>query len=79
MFGKTRLGNSNVVKLLAQGMLDATDADSTVGQLIFDINGEYANDNPQIGNRSLRPANENRCQVLWADTTAKYAFAATSA
>lgn len=63
MFGKTRLGKSNVVKLLAQGMLNATAADSSVGQLIFDINGEYANDNPQDGNRSLRSVNEARCQV----------------
>lgn len=63
MFGKTRLGKSNVVKLLAQGMLDATADDNSVGQLIFDINGEYANDNPQDGHRSLRSANESRCQV----------------
>jgi hypothetical protein len=63
MFGKTRLGKSNVVKLLAQAMLDATVGDNSVGQLIFDINGEYANDNPQDGNRSLRSANETRCQV----------------
>lgn len=63
MFGKTRLGKSNVVKLLAQGMLDATTQDSSVGQLIFDINGEYANDNPQDGNRSLRSANDTRSQV----------------
>lgn len=66
MFGKTRLGKSNVVKLIAQGMIDATksaDAKDSVGQLIFDINGEYANDNPQDGNKSLRSANEDRCQV----------------
>lgn len=63
MFGKTRLGKSNVVKLLAQGMLNATATDNSVGQLIFDINGEYANDNPQDDNRSLRSANEVRCQV----------------
>lgn len=63
MFGKTRLGKSNVVKLLAQAMLDATANDNSVGQLIFDINGEYANDNPQDGNRSIRSANEARCQV----------------
>lgn len=63
MFGKTRLGKSNVVKLLAQAMLDATATDNSVGQLIFDINGEYANDNPQDGNRSIRSANETRCQV----------------
>lgn len=63
MFGKTRLGKSNVVKLLAQGMLNATVNDNSVGQLIFDINGEYANDNPQDNNHSLRSANEHRCHV----------------
>ena len=63
MFGKTRLGKSNVVKLLAQGMLEATVEDNSVGQLIFDINGEYANDNPQDGNRSIRSAFEDRCDV----------------
>jgi hypothetical protein len=63
MFGKTRLGKSNVVKLLAQAMLDATENDKSVGQLIFDINGEYANDNPQDGNKSIRSANQARCTV----------------
>ena len=63
MFGKTRLGKSNVVKLIAQGMLKATENDNSVGQLIFDINGEYANDNPQDGNKSIRSAYEERCMV----------------
>lgn len=63
MFGKTRLGKSNVVKLIAKGMLDATANDPSVGQLIFDINGEYANDNPQDGNKSLRSSNADRCEV----------------
>lgn len=63
MFGKTRLGKSNVVKLIAQGMLEASKADNSVGQLIFDVNGEYANDNPQDGNCSIRSANEARCEV----------------
>lgn len=63
MFGKTRLGKSNVVKLIAQGMLEATKSDNGVGQIIFDINGEYANDNPQDGNKSIRSAYEQRCQV----------------
>lgn len=63
MFGKTRLGKSNVVKLIAQGMLEATKGDNSVGQLIFDINGEYANDNPQDGNKSIRSAHADRCQV----------------
>lgn len=63
MFGKTRLGKSNVVKLIAKAMLDTTEKDHSVGQLIFDINGEYANDNPQDGNKSLRSANASRCSV----------------
>ena len=49
MFGKTRLGKSNVVKLLAQNFINATKETKNVGQLIFDINGEYANDNGQDG------------------------------
>jgi hypothetical protein len=63
MFGKTRLGKSNVVKLIAKGTLEATKEDQSVGQLIFDINGEYANDNPQDGNTSIRSAYAARCQV----------------
>jgi len=63
MFGKTRLGKSNVVKLLAQAIIDATGNDRSVGQLIFDINGEYANDNPQDGSRSIRSANAEVCDV----------------
>jgi hypothetical protein len=60
MFGKTRLGKSNVVKLLAQSLIETQ---PNVGQLIFDINGEYANDNPQDGNRSLASGYAARCQV----------------
>ncbi|KFJ42625.1 ATP-binding protein [Francisella philomiragia] len=63
MFGKTRLGKSNVVKLIAQGILESTKDNSSVGQLIFDINGEYANDNPQDGNTSIRSAYEERSIV----------------
>jgi hypothetical protein len=63
MFGKTRLGKSNVVKLIAQSIIDATLQENNVGQLIFDINGEYANDNPQDGSKSLRSANPDRCVV----------------
>lgn len=62
MFGKTRLGKSNVVKLIAQAMLDATKETKNVGQLIFDINGEYANDSDQ-DDVSLRSANPDRCEV----------------
>ena len=64
MFGKTRLGKSNVVKLLAQGMLDMTAKDHSVGQLIFDVNGEYANDNVQ-DNGSLASSYAERCLVYY--------------
>lgn len=64
MFGKTRLGKSNVVKLLVQGMLDVTAQDTSVGQLIFDVNGEYANDNPQDGG-SVASSYASRCLVYF--------------
>jgi hypothetical protein len=63
MFGKTRLGKSNVVKLIAQSLIETTTQDKSVGQLIFDINGEYANDNPQDDNASLASAYPKRCTV----------------
>ncbi len=63
MFGKTRLGKSNVVKLLAQSLIETTAETKNVGQLIFDIDGEYANDNPQHGNRSLKSGYPKRCFV----------------
>lgn len=63
MFGKTRLGKSNVVKLIVQSILETTKDSNNVGQLIFDINGEYANDNPQDDNSSIRSAFPERCEV----------------
>jgi hypothetical protein len=63
MFGKTRLGKSNIVKLIAESLIVTTEKTMNVGQLIFDINGEYANDNPQDNNKSLRSVFENRCKV----------------
>ncbi len=63
MFGKTRLGKSNVVKIVAQSIIETSSTDKSVGQLIFDINGEYANDNPQDGNKSLASAYPDICEV----------------
>ena len=63
MFGKTRLGKSNVVKLIAQSLIETTTETKNVGQLIFDMNGEYANDNPQDDNFSIRSAYPDRCIV----------------
>lgn len=63
MFGKTRLGKSNVVKLIVQSLIETTKDSKNVGQLIFDINGEYANDNPQDDNLSIAGAYPNYCVV----------------
>ena len=63
MFGKTRLGKSNVVKLIVQSLIETTKKTNNVGQLIFDINGEYANDNPQDDNFSIASAYKDRCVV----------------
>jgi hypothetical protein len=47
MFGKTRLGKSNIIKLIAQSLIKTAAGlpeqnKKTVDQLIFDIEGEYA-------------------------------------
>lgn len=50
-FGMSRSGKSNGLKVVAESVysLRETDPNCRVGQLIFDPNGEYAQDNPQDG------------------------------
>lgn len=60
MFGKTRFGKSNAINLICQGMLDYTKHTHNVGQLIFDVNGEYSNTNPSPGQFSLVACNPGR-------------------
>ena len=49
LFGMTRSGKSNTTKIIASALfsLRSEEGGGVVGQLIFDPNGEYANDNPQ--------------------------------
>ena len=49
LFGMTRFGKSNTTKMIAAAIykLRSSEDGQRVGQLIFDPNGEYANDNPQ--------------------------------
>jgi DNA helicase HerA-like ATPase len=55
LFGMTRTGKSNTVKKIMEAVKDLSEKDVTldgktlapVGQIIFDINGEYANANQQ--------------------------------
>lgn len=63
LFGKTRLGKSNVIKLIVQSLIETTSETKNVGQIIFDVNGEYANDNPQDDSCSLKSAYHDRCFV----------------
>lgn len=44
LFGKTRMGKSNTVKIIAESIISR---ENKVGQIIFDLNGEYANANDQ--------------------------------
>ena len=50
LFGMSRSGKSNTIKVLATAIFKLRERDpekGRVGQLIFDMNGEYCNDNPQ--------------------------------
>lgn len=51
-FGMSRSGKSNGLKIAAENVYRLREPDSKkhrIGQLIFDLNGEYAQDNPQDG------------------------------
>ena len=67
LFGKTRLGKSNIVKLIAQSVMETTkstgDGTYSCGQLIFDVDGEYSNDNSQDGSVSIASAYKDRTTV----------------
>ena len=49
--GKSRSGKSNAMKIAAEAIyrMREDDPEHRIGQLIFDPNGEYAQDNPQDG------------------------------
>ena len=50
LFGMSRSGKSNTIKTIASAIFDLRNFEpekGRIGQLIFDVNGEYANDNPQ--------------------------------
>lgn len=55
LFGMTRSGKSNTVKMIIRATAELADSGAKlgdasvppVGQIIFDVNGEYANDNQQ--------------------------------
>ena len=62
LFGKTRSGKSNTLKVISAAMLEYNMSKPCLGQLIIDTNGEYAHDNPQDG-RCLRSRYPSECVV----------------
>ena len=65
LFGMTRTGKSNTTKIILQAIfaLRWDEAPQTIGQLVFDPNGEYANENTQDADQGLEP---NAIKNVWA-------------
>jgi hypothetical protein len=59
VFGMTRTGKSNTTKVIIQSVFNLRFAKSKphrIGQVVFDPNGEYANENEQDANREKNPS-----------------------
>ncbi len=60
LFGMTRTGKSNTTKIIAKSVYElryprlTEDTPLRIGQIIFDPNGEYANENVQDNNNALK-------------------------
>lgn len=60
LFGMTRTGKSNTAKIIAKSVYElrypknSSDSPLRIGQIIFDPNGEYANENVQDNNNALK-------------------------
>ncbi|WP_277640587.1 ATP-binding protein [Wolinella succinogenes] len=62
VLGMTRTGKSNTVKsTVAAVAMSAIEDNINVGQIIFDVNGEYANANHQDDNSSIADVFGNQC------------------
>ena len=59
LFGMTRTGKSNTTKIIAKSVFDLrfdTKEPLRIGQIIFDPNGEYANENVQDADNQTNPS-----------------------
>ena len=71
VFGMTRTGKSNTTKTMVSAViLSALETDLPVGQVIFDVNGEYSNANNQDQGSSIAD--------VFADNTVRYRSKTTS-
>lgn len=70
LFGMTRTGKSNTAKIIAKSVYElrypksADDSSLRIGQIIFDPNGEYANENVQDNNSALKNVWQIRDEVV---------------
>jgi hypothetical protein len=58
LFGMTRTGKSNTTKIVLQSVFNlrfAEDKPTRIGQIVFDPNGEYANENAQDQDKNANP------------------------
>lgn len=65
LFGMTRTGKSNTTKIIAKSVFDLRFDDKkplAIGQVIFDPNGEYANENIQDAGNQVNP---NALKNVW--------------
>jgi Helicase HerA, central domain len=69
LFGMTRTGKSNTTKIIAKSIFELRFQSELgrVGQLIFDYNGEYANENVQDASAN---ANPNALKNVWQTNSA---------
>lgn len=70
LFGMTRSGKSNTTKIVLKsvfGLRFVTDKPRRIGQIVFDPNGEYANENAQDGDQQ----NPNAIKNVWASFNGK--------
>lgn len=65
LFGMTRTGKSNTTKIILKSTFELRWAPESlrVGQIVFDPNGEYANENPQDADHQRNP---NAIKNVWA-------------
>ena len=65
LFGMTRTGKSNTTKIILKSTFELRWAPTPlrVGQIVFDPNGEYANENPQDKDNRRNP---NAIKNVWA-------------
>ncbi|MEQ8754027.1 MAG: DUF87 domain-containing protein [Coleofasciculus sp. G1-WW12-02] len=59
LFGMTRTGKSNTTKIILQSVFNlrfSREKQLRIGQIVFDPNGEYANENEQDANQQKNPS-----------------------